>query len=103
MTHTRLIRIFALGMLGLMAILAFTGCADVSHVAYCLPPEEHTYGFWGGTWHGMIMLPSFFGRLFSDDIAVYAVNNNGVPYDFGFVGGFWIMIKIILGIIKGNK
>ena len=92
-------------ILGLVILttIALTGCADVSHVEYCLPPEEHTYGFWGGTWHGMIMMPSFLGSLFSDDIAVYAINNNGVPYNFGFVGGFWIMIKIIVGIFKGDR
>lgn len=80
----------------------FTGCADASHVQECLPPEEHTYGFWGGTWHGMIMVFSFVGSLFNDNIAVYAVNNNGAPYDFGFVGGFWMILKFI-GYVLGGK
>lgn len=79
----------------------FTGCADASHVQECLPPTEHTYGFWGGVWHGMITWFSFIGSLFSDNIAVYAVNNNGAWYDFGFVGGLGVMLRFIGGLIKG--
>ena len=66
----------------IVAIFALTGCADVSHVQQCLPPTEHTYGFWGGTWHGIIMVPSFICSLIFDDVAVYAVNNNGGWYNF---------------------
>jgi hypothetical protein len=76
-------------------MLLLSGCADVSHVKNCLPANEHTYGFWGGTWHGMIMSFSFIGSLFSDDIAIYAVNNNGAWYNFGFIGGFFVLLKLI--------
>jgi len=83
-----------------IAIFLLSSCADTSHVKQCLPPTEHTYGFWGGTWHGMITVPSFIGSLIWDDVAVYAVNNNGGWYDFGFVGGLFFMLKLV-GI--GNK
>lgn len=83
-----------------IAIFALTSCADVSHVQQCLPATEHTYGFWGGTWHGMIMVPSFIGSLIWDDVAIYAVNNNGAWYDFGFIGGFFTLLKLISYIIK---
>ena len=96
-------KILSLLMLILMIILAFTGCADVSHVEQCLPATDHVYGFWGGVWHGMILQFAFIGSLFSDDIAVYAVNNNGGWYNFGFVGGFGIMLRIIGLILKGNR
>lgn len=92
-------KLLTFGLLIIMVLL--TGCADVSHIQECLPPSEHTYGFWGGTWHGMITWFSFFGSLFSDDIAVYAVNNNGAWYNFGFVGGFFLMLRLIGYIIKG--
>ena len=82
-------------------ILTLTGCADVSHVQDCLQETEHTYGFWGGAWHGMITWFSFIGSLFSDDIAVYAVNNNGGWYNFGFVGGLGIMLRVIGYVIQG--
>ena len=48
----------------------------------------------------MIMFPSFIGSLIWDDIAVYAVHNNGAWYNFGFVGGFFSMLKIAVQIIK---
>jgi hypothetical protein len=95
MKKTIFISIFTVAIMLLMS-----GCADVSNVEQCLQPQEHTYGFWGGTWHGFIMAFSFIGSLFSDSIAVYAVNNNGAWYDFGFVGGFFFLLKIIGNIIK---
>jgi hypothetical protein len=69
--------------------LLFTSCADVSNVSECL--ESKPYGFWGGLWHGMVAPISFIGRLFSDEIAVYAINNNGRWYDLGFVLGAGIL------------
>lgn len=89
----------------LMAIAVMTGCADVTNVQDCMPAGQHTYGFWGGVWHGMISQFAFIGSLFSDDIAVYARNNNGAWYDFGFVGGFGIVLRLIFGIIRaiGNS
>jgi len=88
--------------LALLVIALATGCADVSHIQPCLLASEHTYGFWGGVWHGMICQFSFIGSLFSDDIAVYAVNNNGGWYNFGFVGGLWFLLRM-LNLIKGSK
>ena len=92
-------KINLIGLIILTAI-ALTGCADVSHVQECLPITEHTYGFWGGMWHGMISQVAFIGSLFSDDIAIYAVNNNGGWYNFGFVGGLGIIVRIIGAVIK---
>jgi hypothetical protein len=69
-----------------MLLLIMFSCADVSNVDKCLPADP--YGFWSGLWHGWIVWISFIGSLFSDDIAVYAVNNTGGWYDFGFVLGF---------------
>ena len=72
-------------VLVLLVAVLFSGCADVSTV--CPAPTDHIYGFWGGLWHGMIIVWSWIGSLFSDDIAVYAVSNNGGWYDFGFILG----------------
>lgn len=70
----------------LLFIIMLSSCADVQPN---LKPymEGHQYGFWGGLWHGMIAPISFIGSLFSDDIAVWAVNNNGGWYTFGFIFG----------------
>lgn len=74
----------------LCAVLLF-GCADVEpNVQACL--EGHQYGFWGGLWHGLICPFSFIGSLFSDDIAVWAPNNNGGWYAFGFLLGAGALI-----------
>lgn len=74
----------------LLCAVCLSSCADVQpQVKICL--EGHVYGFWGGLWHGIIAPFSFIGSLFSDDIAMYAVNNNGGWYDFGFVLGVGIL------------
>lgn len=70
----------------IMAILiTISGCANVEVIETCVTGK--VYGFWNGLWHGMISPISFIGSLFNDEIAVYAVNNNGGWYDFGFILG----------------
>lgn len=83
-----------------LAFLALTGCAHVIPVNDCIPSTEHIYGFWGGTWHGMITWFTFIGSLFYDDVTIYAVNNNGAWYNFGFVGGIGLPIRLISGFLK---
>lgn len=73
----------------LVLAVLFTACAEVTPIDTCVTVEP--YGFWGGLWHGIVSPISFFGSLFSDDIALYAVNNNGGWYDFGFVLGAGIL------------
>lgn len=70
----------------LILIVALSSCADTQNgLATYL--EGHIYGFWGGLWHGMTAPFSFIGSLFMDDVAVYAVNNNGKFYNLGFIIG----------------
>ncbi len=49
--------------------------------------EASAPGFLAGLWHGWIVVFSFIGSLFSPDIAIYAVPNNGGWYNFGFALG----------------
>ncbi len=44
-------------------------------------------GFLEGVWHGFIFPVSFLVSLFTDQIAVYSVPNNGGWYDFGYFVG----------------
>ena len=84
-------------------LLLVSGCADVTPVSDCIITTE-PYGFWSGLWHGMILPFSFIGRLFSDDIAIYAINNNGRWYDFGFVfgtGGIATIVKGFVAVLNG--
>ena len=60
-------------------------CAEVVGIDPAVTAEP--YGFWSGLLHGIIAPFSFIGSLFKDDIAVYAINNTGGWYDFGFLLG----------------
>jgi len=44
-------------------------------------------GFLEGVWHGFIFPIAWIVSLFTDDISVYAVPNNGGWYDFGYFVG----------------
>lgn len=81
--------IFTKVIIFIAVLLVFSACADVADVQACVTDEP--YGFLGGLWHGVIAPLSFFGSLFMDDVAMYAVNNNGGWYDFGFVLGAGIL------------
>lgn len=76
----------------IIGLLALTGCAD--QVDYnVIELSAHTYGFWGGLWHGMVLPFSWIGSMFSDNISIYAVSNNGGWYDFGFILGAGALIR----------
>ena len=49
-------------------------------------------GFWMGLWHGVIVVVSFIVSLFSDNVNVYEVHNNGGWYNFGFVLGLTVAL-----------
>lgn len=44
-------------------------------------------GFWLGLWHGFISLFTFIISLFSDNVSMYEVYNNGTWYNLGFLIG----------------
>jgi hypothetical protein len=71
-------------IIGLMIILV-SSCANKEIVAECL--KGHTYGFWGGLWHGIIAPIDLIGMLIYDDVTMFAENNNGAWYAFGFLIG----------------
>ena len=89
-------RILLLGFALLLACLCFVSCADVEPVGACLTGRQ--YGFFYGLLHGFITPISFVAGLFQDDVAIYAVNNSGSWYDFGFLLGSsgW-------GFMAGNR
>jgi hypothetical protein len=69
----------------LVLITVLSGCANNEAVDQCL--TGHTYGFFGGLWHGFIAPFDFIGMLFNDKITMYAQNNNGGLYALGFLLG----------------
>ncbi len=72
-------------LFALPLLLLATGCARKEIVDLCL--KGHTYGFFGGLWHGFIAPFDFIGMLFSENITMYAQNNNGGLYALGFLIG----------------
>ena len=76
---------FAFTLFVITGILLLTGCANSEVVTACL--KGHTYGFWGGLLHGIIAPIDLIAMLFTDDITVFAQNNNGAWYAFGFILG----------------
>ncbi len=85
-----------LPILILAGIVLLTGCANKEIVAPCL--TGHTYGFLGGLVHGFIAPFDLIAMLFRNDITVFASNNNGAWYAFGFLlgSGGW-------GFFGGNR
>jgi hypothetical protein len=69
----------------LVTVVVVSGCAYNESVNACL--TGHTYGFFGGLWHGFIAPFDFIGMLFNKEITMYAQNNNGGLYALGFLMG----------------
>jgi hypothetical protein len=69
----------------LLFVIILSGCANNESVKQCL--TGHTYGFFGGLWHGFIAPFDFIGMLFNEKITMYAQNNNGGLYALGFLLG----------------
>ena len=88
----RLVSFAAIAVLGFVLI----SCAGVEPVQECLQGKQ--YGFLYGMLHGFITPVSFVVGLFDNSVAIYAVNNSGGWYDFGFLlgSGGW-------GFLAGNK
>jgi len=68
----------------LIAALAVAACV-ATEARTAVHPEAP--GFLLGVWHGFAFPVTFILSLFTDDIAIYAVPNNGHFYDFGYFVG----------------
>ncbi len=70
----------------ILLLFAFASCtATTVNVTECI--VDKPAGFWMGLWHGIICGITFIISLFNDDIAIYAINNSGGWYDFGYLIG----------------
>jgi hypothetical protein len=80
--------------IAVLSILVLAGCAPGPNPAVDVPDNQgKSAGFWSGLWQGIISPVTFFISLFTDNVNIYEVYNNGNWYDFGFMFG----ISIILG------
>jgi hypothetical protein len=72
-------------LFSLFALLVVSGCSNYEDVSGCL--DGKTYGFWNGLWHGIIAPIDLVAMIWREDVSVFAPNNNGFWYSFGFVLG----------------
>jgi hypothetical protein len=83
---------------GVVLIAACT--AGVNPEVDSASPDGDIAGFFMGLWHGFIAPITFFVSLFTDNVNIYEVHNNGNWYDFGFVLGAGLLLS---GGIFGRK
>lgn len=81
----RILRIASL--LVLMALVLAACAAGVNPEVDVPNSDGDTAGFFSGLWQGIIIPFTFIVSLFTDNVSVYEVHNNGNWYDFGFVVG----------------
>ena len=82
----------------LLAALALTACAH--QAATAIVPGAP--GFLAGLWHGFIFPVAWIVSVFArpDQVAIYAVPNNGGWYDFGYFLG---IVVFGVGAKKGGE
>ena len=79
------VKTIAITICVLLGVMLLSSCANNGLANGCL--TGHTFGFWAGLWHGIIAPIDLVIMLFRHDITVFAPNNNGAWYAFGFVIG----------------
>ena len=87
-------------LVAIMATVLLAGCAPGVNPAVDTPDiDGKTAGFWSGLWNGIISPVTFIISLFTDNVNMYNVHNNGNWYDFGFILG----VSIIFGGSAGGS
>jgi hypothetical protein len=72
----------------ILALVVLTSCVAGPNPAVNIPNEAgHVAGFWLGLWHGIIAPVTFIISLFSANVHVFEVHNDGNWYVFGFLLG----------------
>ncbi len=91
----------AMACLLLFVVLLLAGCAPGPNSLEKTPNAKgKVAGFWKGLWHGLISPITFIVSLFSKNVRIYEVHNNGNWYNFGFVLGAGLFLQ---GGILGTR
>jgi len=92
----------ALGIsLALVALFLMASCAPGPNSAEKTPNAEgKVAGFWKGLWQGLISPITFIISLFTKNVRLYEIHNNGNWYNFGFVVGAGLFLS---GGILGRR
>jgi hypothetical protein len=89
----------------LAVILLLASCAPGPNDVEKTPNVQGKIaGFWLGLWQGLISPITFIISIFSKNVRIYEVHNNGFWYNFGFVIGAGLFLQGgILGSRKARK
>ena len=68
-----------------IAAVVLSSCARNEVIDECL--QGRTYGFFYGLIHGFLAPLEFIAMIFGDKYTIYAPNNSGAWYAFGFLLG----------------
>jgi len=94
-------KIMVASILVLFLFLFLASCAPGPNTLEKTPNAKgKVAGFWKGLWHGFISPVTFIISLFSKNIRIYEVHNNGNWYNFGFVLGAGLFLQ---GGILGSR
>jgi hypothetical protein len=84
-----------------VALLVAASCAPGPNSAEkTADADGRTAGFFLGLWHGFISPVTFIVSVFTKNVRLYEVHNNGTWYNFGFVLGAGLFLS---GGILGRK
>jgi short subunit fatty acids transporter len=86
-------RAFVLVSLALVLVFVVSCIPGPNTLANSPTEEGKVAGFWQGLWNGIIAPLTFIISLFSRNVQMYEVHNNGGWYNLGFLLG----MSIILG------
>jgi hypothetical protein len=85
-------KIVALAVLAVV-VLVVSACVPGPNELADLPDADgDVAGFWQGLWHGIIAPVTFVISLFSTNMEMYEVHNNGGWYNFGYLIGLVIIL-----------
>ena len=98
-------KIMVAAILVLFLFLFLASCAPGPNTLEKTPNAKgKVAGFWKGLWHGFISPVTFIISLFTKNVRVYEVHNNGNWYNFGFVLGAGLFLQGgILGSRKARR
>jgi hypothetical protein len=85
-------RPWTLLIVGVLALTATACAAGANPEAGTTLNDAASAGFVLGVWHGLIAPITFIISLFSEQIGIYEVHNNGAWYDGGFVLGLGFLV-----------
>jgi hypothetical protein len=95
-------RVLVCGVMLLLVFMLFSvSCVPGPNSLENTPDKSgKVAGFWKGLWQGLLAPITFIISIFTKNVRLYEVHNNGFWYNFGFVLGAGLFLS---GGILGKK